>query len=58
MGQAPLSGSEAAPATADVLGLVARSHPLRGSLSYEMHLRKLPRFSTPCRLLQVSALRA
>lgn len=41
---------------ADVLGLVARSHPLRGSLSYEMHLRKLPRFATPCRLLQVVTL--
>lgn len=44
------------PATADPLGLVARSHPLRGSLSYEMHLRKLPRFATPCRLLQVVTL--
>ena len=56
MDDAPLT-AEACPSDAsDVLGLVARSHPLRASLSYEMHLRKLPRFATPCRLLQVVTL--
>lgn len=33
--------------------LTARSHPLRASLSEEMHVRRLPRMSAPCRLLQV-----
>ncbi|WP_033920127.1 DUF3422 domain-containing protein [Sphingomonas sp. 37zxx] len=33
-----------------------RSHPLRASLSAEMHVRRLPRFSSPCRLLQVVTL--
>ncbi len=56
MGQTPLGGSEDGPIGPDVLGLVARSHPLRGSLSYEMHLRKLPRFFAPSRLLQVVTL--
>jgi len=40
----------------DVLGLGERNHPLRAALSYEMHVRKLPRFATPCRLLQVVTL--
>lgn len=29
------------------------SHALRASLSEEMHVRRLPRFSAPCRLMQV-----
>ncbi|UUL83061.1 DUF3422 domain-containing protein [Sphingomonas qomolangmaensis] len=33
-----------------------RSHPLRASLSAEMHVRRLPRFASPCRLLQVVTL--
>lgn len=33
-----------------------RSHPLRASLSAEMHVRRLPRLAAPCRLLQVVAL--
>ena len=37
----------------DALGLTARDHPLRAALSREMHLRRLPRFASPCRLLQV-----
>ena len=40
----------------DPLGLVARSHPLRTSLSQEMHLRRLPRFAAPARLLQMVVL--
>ncbi|GAA0728258.1 DUF3422 family protein [Sphingomonas japonica] len=36
--------------------LSARSHPLRASLSAEMHVRRLPRFASPCRLLQVVTL--
>ncbi|WP_066482743.1 MULTISPECIES: DUF3422 family protein [unclassified Sphingomonas] len=36
--------------------LTARSHPLRASLSAEMHVRRLPRFTSPCRLVQVVAL--
>ena len=36
----------------DPLGLIARSHPLRETLSQEMHLRRLPRFAAPARLLQ------
>ncbi|UZK69543.1 DUF3422 domain-containing protein [Sphingomonas sp. S1-29] len=33
-----------------------RSHPLRASLSAEMHVRRLPRFGSPCRLLQIVTL--
>ncbi len=33
--------------------LTTRSHPLRAALSDEMHVRRLPRFSAPCRLMQV-----
>lgn len=36
--------------------LTARSHPLRASLAAEMHVRRLPRFASPCRLLQVVTL--
>ncbi|CAM3036269.1 Egg lysin [Sphingomonas antarctica] len=32
------------------------SHPLRAALSEEMHLRRLPRFSAPCRLVQIVSL--
>ena len=32
-----------------------RNHPLRAALSEEMHLRRLPRFSAPCRLVQIIA---
>ena len=37
----------------DPLGLVARSHPLRGRLAQEMRLRRLPSFAAPARLLQI-----
>ena len=30
-----------------------RDHPLRAALSEEMHVRRLPRLSAPCRLMQV-----
>ncbi len=30
-----------------------RSHPLRATLSEEMHLRRLPRLAAPCRLVQL-----
>ncbi|WP_010162303.1 MULTISPECIES: DUF3422 family protein [unclassified Sphingomonas] len=33
--------------------LSLRSHPLRASLSEEMHVRRLPRFAAPCRLMQI-----
>lgn len=33
-----------------------RSHPLRAALSEEMHVRRLPRFAAPCRLLQIVTL--
>lgn len=33
-----------------------RSHPLRASLSEEMHVRRLPRFAAPCRLMQIVTL--
>lgn len=36
--------------------LTARSHPLRAALSDEMHVRRLPRFVAPCRLMQVVTL--
>ncbi|AJP74040.1 DUF3422 family protein [Sphingomonas hengshuiensis] len=32
--------------------MTIRSHSLRAALSEEMHVRRLPRFATPCRLLQ------
>lgn len=35
---------------------LAPSHPLRAALSAEMHVRRLPRFASPCRLMQVVAL--
>lgn len=35
------------------LRMRARSHPLRASLSEEMHLRKLPHFPVPTRLMQI-----
>ncbi|MFS0737746.1 DUF3422 domain-containing protein [Sphingomonas sp. 1P06PA] len=44
------------PAAVDPLGLVARSHPLRAALAYEMHLRQLPPVMLPSRLLQVVTL--
>ena len=33
-----------------------RSHSLRAALSEEMHVRRLPRFSAPCRLTQIVTL--
>ena len=33
-----------------------RSHTLRASLSEEMHVRRLPRFAAPCRLMQIVTL--
>ena len=33
--------------------MTIRDHPLRGALSAEMHVRRLPRLSAPCRLMQV-----
>ena len=30
-----------------------RHHPLRAALSEEMHVRRLPRFAAPCRLMQI-----
>ena len=33
-----------------------RSHSLRAALSEEMHVRRLPRFSAPCRLIQIVTL--
>ena len=36
--------------------LTARSHPLRAALSDEMHVRRLPRFAAPCRLMQIVTL--
>jgi uncharacterized membrane-anchored protein len=34
-------------------GLSLRSHPLRAALAEEMHVRRLPRFAAPCRLMQI-----
>jgi uncharacterized membrane-anchored protein len=39
-----------------MLDLTARSHPLRAALSAEMHVRRLPRIESPCRLMQVVTL--
>ncbi len=36
--------------------LTARSHPLRAALSAEMHVRRLPRIASPCRLIQAVTL--
>ena len=36
--------------------LNTRSHPLRAALSDEMHVRRLPRFASPCRMMQVVTL--
>ena len=33
-----------------------RDHPLRAALSEEMHIRRLPRFAAPCRLVQIVTL--
>ncbi len=33
--------------------MTIHDHPLRGALSAEMHVRRLPRLETPCRLMQV-----
>lgn len=38
------------------LTLALRSHPLRASLSAEMHVRRLPRFASPARAVQVVTL--
>ena len=40
----------------DSLRLSARSHPLRASLSEEMHVRKLPHLPVPTRLMQIVTL--
>ena len=40
------------------LTLALRSHPLRASLSAEMHVRRLPRFASPARGVQVVTLLA
>lgn len=37
----------------DLTRLAERSHPLRASLSEEMHVRKLPRFTPPARVVQI-----
>lgn len=37
---------------------LAPSHPLRAALSAEMHVRRMPRFGSPCRLMQVVSLYA
>ncbi len=36
--------------------VIERSHPLRASLSAEMHVRRLPPFASPARLVQVVSL--
>jgi uncharacterized membrane-anchored protein len=33
--------------------MTIQDHPLRGALSAEMHVRRLPRLSVPCRMMQV-----
>jgi uncharacterized membrane-anchored protein len=37
-------------------GLSPRNHPLRAALAEEMHVRRLPRFAAPCRLMQIVTL--
>lgn len=39
-----------------MIQLPTRSHPLRASLSAEMHVRRLPSFASPCRMIQVVTL--
>ena len=39
-----------------MLTLTDRSHPLRASLSAEMHVRRLPLFASPARLMQIVTL--
>jgi uncharacterized membrane-anchored protein len=34
-------------------GLSFHNHPLRAALAEEMHVRRLPRFAAPCRLMQI-----
>jgi uncharacterized membrane-anchored protein len=36
--------------------MTVRDHPLRAALSEEMHVRRLPRLSAPCRVMQVVTL--
>jgi uncharacterized membrane-anchored protein len=36
--------------------VVIRSHALRAALSEEMHVRRMPRFAAPCRLMQIVTL--
>lgn len=36
--------------------MTPRNHPLRAALSEEMHVRRLPRFTAPCRLVQMVTL--
>ncbi len=50
MTEAGVTAGGAGPATA------IRSHPLRAALSEEMHVRRLPRFAAPCRLMQIVTL--
>lgn len=33
--------------------MTIQDHPLRGALSAEMHVRRLPRLTAPCRMMQV-----
>jgi len=33
--------------------MTIHDHPLRDSLSAEMHVRRLPRMAAPCRMMQV-----
>jgi len=33
--------------------MTIRDHPLRGALSAEMHVRRMPRMAAPCRMMQV-----
>ena len=41
---------------AEVLQDAIHDHPLRAALSEEMHVRRLPRLSAPCRLMQIVTL--
>lgn len=56
MGEPTPDAMAAGGALSDSGRLPARSHPLRASLSEEMHLRKLPHFSVPARLMQIVTL--
>ncbi len=33
--------------------MIVRDHPLRAALSEEMHVRRLPRLASPCRMMQI-----